>query len=370
MVIYIVDVLVTGFLSKFDIKEFDDNGIETYQSKRKRFICLSLILLLWVCLFAFRGTTGGDTGVYRAGYKNIFRNGLSLQDCFEQYRDKLYIAIAYYCAQISGGSWLFACFVFGFLVYTPIIVLISKKSEEINLSCILYLCTLQCFFAFNGVRQALATSFAIYAYYFGLRDKKIIKYIIFLLVAYGFHASVLLVIPFQLLSLKKLKKASTVFLILLLFGSSVVFNQVWSGFADLFGSNELVSKYSTVIQYAHGSSVIRVLVWLVPIVFGIYLYPKLSDKYPDADHDILMVLFGAVFMVYSMFDTNFSQMSIYFMDVNLILYPKLFKVVSDQHHKIFKTSIVVVYFLYMIMLLFNGDMGLNPYVPVWISGNY
>lgn len=370
MAIYIIDVFISGFLSMFVIREFDEKGIETQQSKRRKIICLGLILLTWVLIYALRGTTGTDAGGYRTSYLSMYNNNIPLSQLLEKYRDKLYQILIYYCAALSKGSWVFGCFTMGIITYFPILYFMSKKSEDINLSILLFIMTLEAFFGFNGIRQGLSIGIVYCAYYFGLRNKKYFRYILLMLIAFGFHAGVVFVIPFHLISLKKLKAVSSYFLLIVAFMLTFFLKNIWNDVLNLMAGDQVVSKYTNMFQNNVGSSIIRVLVWLAPVAVALFCYSRLKERYTDVDHDILMVIFGAVFMTYSMLSPHFSQMAVYFSCSSLVLYPKIVNCINVEDKRVIKYPIIILFFVYMIALLLNGEMGIIPYKPVWDTGMY
>ncbi len=370
MTIYLVNVALTAILSSFIHREYDEKGIQTYQSKRTKNICLFLIFVLWILIYAFRGVTGADSAVYRGQYKSLFTGKITVAESGATLRSTLFAFILNECAALSGGSWIFFCFVSGILVYFPIFLLISKKSEDINFSFLIYIFTLSFYFGFNGIRQAIAGSFAICAYYFGLREKKLIKYGLLMIIAYGFHSGTLLVLPFQLLSLKKLKSISTWAILIPFAAASLILKDIWTQVIGVFNGFEVVTRYQDVFLEANGSGVIRFIVWIVPVVLVLIYYDRIKSKYQDIDGDTLMVICGSIFMLYSMLDSNFSQLSMFFIDANLILYPKIYNSIKEKSKRAFKYSVLFVYFAYMLVLLLNGDGFYNPYISVWESGMY
>lgn len=367
---YLIDVALTAWISSAILNQYDANGIEQFQNERKRKMLLGLILLLWVLLYAFRGWTGSDSIVYWGNYKNISNHNLLLNDLFNSYRDKLFQVVSFYCSKLSNGSWLFFCLVLGFLTYTPIAHIILKKSPDVNFSCLLYIFTLSSFFAFNGVRQGLSIGFCCLAYYCCLTEKKYIRYAILMLIAYGFHAASLLIIPFHLISLKKLKSISTILIIIFAFVASFFLVGIWGNVLDIFAGDNLVSDYDEMFTDAHGSSIIRVFFWSAPVVLAFIHYSAAQNKFPEIDRDLILSLFGVVFMLYSTQSSHFSQMAPYFNFSTVLFIPKVVRSIPSDSKGLLKGIILGIAFVYMLFMLWNGDLGINPYIPIWESGSY
>ena len=367
---YLIDVALTAWISSAILDRYDANGIEQFQNERKRKMLLGLILLVWVLLYAFRGWTGSDTIVYWGNYKNITNHNQVLNDLLNTYRDKLFQVVSFYCSKLSNGSWLFFCLVSGILTYAPILHVILKRSPDVNFSCLLYILTLSSFYGFNGVRQGLSIGFCCLAYYCGLSKKKYLLYAIFMIIAYGFHAASLLIIPIHLISLKKLKSLSTVLLIIFAFVASFFLVSIWGNVLNVFSGDNLVSDYDEIFINAHGSSIIRVFFWSAPVVLAFIHYSAIQKKFPDIDRDLVLSIFGIVFMIYSMQSSHFSQMAPYFNFSTIIFIPKIICVVRDSSKGFLKGTIITIAFVYMLFMLWNGDLGINPYIPIWESGVY
>jgi len=370
MLIYLVVIAITAFFASRIYVEYNSSGVKTYPNRRSVYGWLFLILIIWVAVFAIKNPNDTDASLYKFTYERFYKEGVTFQKALDNYRDKLYAVLAYICTNISKGDWVFGASAIGVLIYTPILYLISKKSEDITISCLLYFFTMNWYYGTNGMRQALAGSFAICAYYFGLREKKYFKYILLILIAYGFHASVLLLIPFHILSMKKLKSVSTWLFFFAFISLSFFLKDVWGGFSEVFSSNVIINQYQDVLQnsMSHGSSILRVLVVIAPLILIGNNYSKIKTDYEGVDHDVIMISCGAIFMVYSMLDVNFSQMSFYFSSVLLILIPKVINAYEIEKRQTMKTIIMVLYFAYMVILLFNGDMGAYPYRAYWQTG--
>lgn len=370
MTIYLVNIVATAILSSIIQSEYDENGIETYQSKRKKRICLFLIFAIWVSIYTFRGVTGFDSAVYRVQYQSLFSGQKTVSEVGVTLRSTVFAYLLSWCASFSNGSWIFFCFISGVLIYLPIIILIYKKSEDVNLSCLLYIFTLSYYFGFNGIRQAIAGSFAMLGYYVFLREKKLVKYAIIVLLAYLFHSGALLAVPFQLLSLKKLKSVSTWVILTPFFAASFFLKDIWGTVVGAFNGVTVVTNYDDIFLDPHGSSIVRVAVWLIPIVLAFVYYTPIKEKYQDIDSDILMIICGTIFMIYSLADSNFSQMSMFFIDANIIIFPKIYSGFQEKNKRLLRYIVLLVYFSYMIILLLNGDGHFYPYKSVWESGMF
>lgn len=370
MAVYIINAIIAALITGGTYLYLDEYGIETQFSKRNKRIRLFVLLCIWIGLFAFKGLTGSDSGQYRHGYKMILDSNLQLDYLLENYRDKLYQVLAYTVSRVSGGSWVALCAAVGAIIYFPILKIIEKNSVDVQLSVLVFLLSLDGYNGYNGMRQMLATSLSIFAFYFFLKEKKIVRYAITMIIAYGFHASILMVLPFHVLSIRKLKSISTKILILLFLLSSLALDSIWGTVITLFDSNVLIAKYADSLTSTYGSGIMRVLVFFSPVVLSLFYYNEAKEYYDDIDSDIMMSFFAAMFMVYSMFSVNFSQMAIYFSISNTILLPKLLNSVGERNYKLLRNTVIILYFIYMVMLLENGDMGLNPYTPVWRNGVY
>lgn len=364
MVIYIINAIFAGLVTTGLYTYCDENGFEEYWSIRKKKNALTILFIVLVTLYALRGVTGTDSGSYYLGYINAYRNGLSIFDLFESYRDKLYQMLVYTVGRLTHGNWIAMCTTVGIIIYFPILKLIREKSVDVQLSVLVFLMSLDAYFGYNGVRQMLGVSLSVYAFYFCLKEKKYAKYIILMAIALGFHASAIFIIPFHIIATRELKSSLTKVVVFTMIGLSFAFEKVWNYFFEAFSDNNVIENYGEMFVGANGSGILRVFVMAAPVVLALINYRSIREKYDNIDADIILSIFSVIFMIYSTINASFSQMCIYFSLANTILISKVMDCVDNDRRSL-RMLAILLYFINMVLLLNHGDMGLNPYTPIW-----
>ena len=170
------------------------------ENKSKKNIYLTICGLCIIFVMGLRDRLSGtqDTNSYCEIFDRVKLNGVSLIDyisnmkfengiLFSEVGFSIYI---WTLSRIfSDAQWL--------LIITAIIMtvctlkFISKHSEDLTLSLVMFLCLGLFTFNMNGLRQCLAMSICLIAYGF-MKEKKFLPFILTVLIAISFHKSALI----------------------------------------------------------------------------------------------------------------------------------------------------------------------------------
>lgn len=361
MSVYLIMICFTLLFSTFAVK-FASTTRRGMKKSVPAKLFVFLMLLVWCTIYALRYRVGTDFGTYYNYFNRIVTEGLALADALQNQRDALFGYIAFFAARLFNGEWIAFSYLCAGLIYVPVMIIIYKKSDDFVSSSLLYIFTTAYFSGFNGVRQAIAAALIFLAYYCGLKEKRYWFYIIFVLLAFGFHSTVFIIVPFQLLSLKGVKSKSFKISIAVLLFSYLFLWNIWSvviDFLETIGQSKLASDYAELTE--NGASLLRLIVAVFPPVLGLVYRKKLAKKYPDIDCEIVLLTIAAMFLLFSLKNWIFARIAGY-CDIVLIMFlPKLNYIFSDNSRKFGRLLILVLYFLYMISLLFHGGGHLLPY---------
>ena len=111
-----------------------------------------------------------------------------------------------------------------------------------------------------------------------------------------------------------------------------------------------------------GSGFLRFIVAMLPVIIGYYFKGRLESKFKNVNNELVICLFGALFMLLSMKYWIFARVSSYFSLSQILFIPKLYKVFSENSQKVGCAIILLLYFAYMIALLIHGEGAYYPYV--------
>lgn len=190
-------------------------GFLTYKFERtkyKNFMCAVVVIVLSLLIGLRAPQIGNDTVTYHAMFKdfNVYDNFFVVSN-FEYG----YVILMRFIGLFTKESQV-AILVVAFLTVTPVVVTIFKYSEMPWLSVVLIFLLEIMSYQMNIMRQALAMSI-VFAGSKLLLDRKILKYIIVVLIAMLFHKTAifaLIIIPFLYIPVNNI--AITLFMLLAL----------------------------------------------------------------------------------------------------------------------------------------------------------
>lgn len=335
-----------------------------------------LILVLWTFIYAFRYNTGSDFFGY---VKDYFRaSSYSYKEYIEAYRDVGFYSMTWILNRIFKNDWLPYNIVLGILVYLPTLVLIYRKSDYTISAVLLYIFTMTYYSGFNGVRQGIAVGFVFYAYYMYFERRKYFKYFLIILLAFTFHSTALVVIPFHFLSRMRVKSANYIVFVGVMVVSYFALFDLWSNVISLLealGQDKLVNDYSDITN-DRGSSFLRFAVAILPVIIAYFSYRKLKiyDRFDTLDRDILLCTFAGLFSLFSMKYWGFSRIGLYFASSQVLLIPRFSELFGNKGSKmVVLILILILYFLYMYSLIMHGEGALDPYTFIFghnLTGNW
>ena len=357
MVVYLCNIAITlilGCVASVVSPRMKDKRISKFW--------LSFVLLSWLIIYAFRYNVGADFSGYYFYFKRIGFQQQSLVEFVGGQRDFLFAILEYLCYQIFNGNWVTFSIIIGILTYLPVLSTIRNESNNFTLASLLYIFTMNFYAGFNGIRQGIAVSFVFFAYYQFLKRKKYILYFIFIIIAFGFHSTVLVTVPFHFLSLKKVSSKLFRFTIVFMLFSYMFLWQLWAyliEFLEMIGQDKLASDYANAMT--DGSSLLRMIVYIVPAIIGIFYYDKMKRKYQNIDSEIILILLASFFMLLSTKYWLFARVALYFYMHTIVFLPKLDCAFAKNSKKIGMLLVATLYFAYMCIMLLRGDGGCLPY---------
>ena len=293
------------------------------------------ISMSFVC--GFRGDVGIDTLHYYNMYTYIER------DIFVK-AEPLYYALVK-VAQFCGLTQQFVFLIMSLLTSLFIYKFIRAQSVNFQLSTIIYLCIGAYYFtSFNTIREALAV--AIFLYSIKYIDKSITKFAVCILLASGFHFSVvlaaLLLIIFRKLIFKPyiLIIATSIMLIISLFKNSFL-----QGLIILYFDN-----YANYITYKFQEVSFAVFLFaIISIVILVLIeYYKMNVNL----NYICMLALAAILIIPAFWvkecSVIFIRLSSYFTPVLIVLAPIIGKNIRPYY--VFEIITIVVCICYYLIL--------------------
>lgn len=273
-----------------------------------------------------------------------------------------------------------------FLIFTSLISFVTfgyfvyKNSEDVGISCIVFLLTANYFMELNVVRQSCAIAFIMLAYEL-YKNKKNLFALLLVLLATSFHSSaiIFLIVPF----FKNIK--FTKLNVYLLFIFTVILLIFLPQFVEFFSnllykigltSNKNYVSYLT--NKVHGVSYIdffslsEVVISLGIFLLGLYSY-KLKNSLDFDKKNYKNILFFSYF--YFLFNflalriTVIRRAGLYFLPFSFVLYSNSLKLMKNKYNKFLINMIFMLCiglrYVYMIFGLAETLFGVLPYVFFW-----
>ena len=144
----------------------------------------------------------------------------------DEKREPLFVLTIYLMKSIGASDNMWLLFVSS-LIYLPYTYIILRYSKAPVMSALLFMTSSSLFFCdgMNGIRQWIASGFILLA--FILKSKgELLKALIFLILAIGFHLSSIIVLPFLLIPGIRFNRSMAYFII----GASAILGLVFSNF--------------------------------------------------------------------------------------------------------------------------------------------
>lgn len=235
---------------------------------------------------------------------------------------------------------------------------ISEHSEDVMLSCIIYICLGSMTFSMNGMRQALAMSICLLAYGFAV-NKKFVPFLLIVLFAMTFHISAFIfLLVYPLSNFSKLH-----FVPLLIAGG--LFIAFSSKLAVLYDS--LTGKDYALGESMEGGGFVTVAIYLLVVVLVMLFYKNFEIESSKIEPLFALCFVGLVIYSTRYFSTQiFERMSYYYYYFVILMIPKLSHIFEEKDRPLYSMIVCVL----TIGLLYYriSSSGLTDYQLFFMGG--
>ena len=280
------------------------------------FIVFSGILL---CLYSGLRAQDLQTDIptYVKMYESYSRFSFSqiVQLFSSEIRDPSYYFTAWLFSRFFTDAQWWLAIVAAFYIVV-VLVVIYKESEKPLMSLIMLLSLGYLAFVLSGLRQSIAMSFAMIAYFY-IKKKKPIRFILAVIVASLFHLSaILFLIAYPLARLKLGVWHVIAFgVILLLFTGfqSTVRNFLTQVLGD--------SQYGSYADRETALNFSGFIIQICMFIFNLLYYKNVTEKDKDAIILYNLAFIGLSLQLFSSMIAEFFRLSYYFSFANILLVP-------------------------------------------------
>lgn len=249
-------------------------------------------------------------------------------------KDPTFYVLGWLFSQIfSGGQWWLAFI--GGIYLSSVMIVIYKESVNPFISLLAFLSLGFFTFSLSGLRQTLAMSLTGLSY-FGIKKRKPILFIIFVLLGSLFHSTALIFLIAYPMARWKLGLPHIISFVIsiILF---VSFQSAIRGWITKYIGFEHISNYGDSEKAATFSGFI---IQLAIFVFALVYYQNVRKKYEHADVLYNLSFIGLVFQLFSSMIAEFFRISMYFSFFNIILIPLAISAEPNKKISLLETSLV------------------------------
>lgn len=322
--------------------------------------------LLFLLLSLRNETIGRDLANYHNSF--IAYSSLDFKDLWSTGTEPLYVLLNWIVGQFTDDFQIFLTIVAAITVL-PVAKIYSEDKQYGFLKIVLFMNMTVFIMMFSGLRQAVAISVSMAAYSF-VRKKKPLLFLLFVLIAFGFHHTgfiTLLYYPLYHLKLSKnLQWLAIPGVAIVFIFNKQIFGLITSVLSKVFGD-----RYEVEIQET-GAYLMIVLFALFAI--AAFFFPDEEKMDAEAKGLRNFLLMTLLLQCFAPVHTLSMRMNYYFIIFVPVIVPKIFKYSKDNIKDVAKiakgvvVAFFVVYYLYTTFVSCRtGVSALDtyPYVPFW-----
>lgn len=231
------------------------------------------------------------------------------------------------CVHMFTGNPQIFLFVIAIIIMMPLGKFIYDNSRNVALSFMIYMCLFFQCFGITAVRQSLALSIAVLGGYHFVKEQKIWKFFICVLVGMLFHVSAIIILPLYFVyhyKPGKVAKAVYIGIVLLLF----MFH------------DQMIEVISAVTGFAYAGSegakaFNMVIIMLAITLFCLWKYDKLIEMRDENKGIMNAVLLGTLILPLSQVDSVYMRLSYFYYMFLMILIPEILLLFPKKWKNIF-----------------------------------
>lgn len=311
--------------------------------------------LFSLALLIFFASTRGymaDTSAYIANFKDTSSNLYDIPDIWSSgQKGPLYFTMTVIFKHFFGNSFTGWFTILALFQGFAIAKFLSNYSKNFTFSCYLLIANGTFIWMMNGVRQFTAVCILLLASKF-LFNKKLLPYLICVLIAFFFHDTAIICIPFFFIFQGK-PFNKKVILAIIMAVLAVIFVDEFTNLLDRALENTNHSEATSQFAYDDGVNIVTTILFAIPVVIAFWKRNIIESTDRPRHIDVLINM-SCCTMAISLIG-NFTsgiligRLPIYFYIGNYVLLPWLIENCFTGNDKTFmKTSCYIGYFCYFL----------------------
>lgn len=351
-------IIAMPLLVAFFMKLTPFGSINSNDQSRRIYIVICAAAMFFVFGFVYHGLGAGDGKWYYSNWKYL--SGVPIRKLWNVINsidiEKGYLIFVWITSHIfPNPQMLHICY--GLLLASAFSVFMYENCEDLVLGYMMFFCLGMWSFLIQGLRQGIAMAICLFAVSF-CRQRRIVPFILLVLLAMTFHASaivfiVVYVLPRFELNLKGYAAAA-------------------AGIFILTGAiNYLVSFLNIIINDSYktsaelgGGGAVTLLCYFAILALFLLLMPRDEKRDPDNRLFFYLTLLGSVtfLMRYNVLAIS-ERVSFYFLFGQFILLPKVLRRIEPTQAFIAK---IIIYLLgFGLMAYKSRTSEIYPFIFCW-----
>lgn len=334
------------------------------RGKKYNKFCIILFFSIFIALLALRSIeTGTDIKAYFRTFSNI--SNLSFHGLLNySEKDELLFYFLNKIISLIGGSFQFFLFVCALISILPIMFLYKKESQNSMLTMSLFLVVAPFSIFFSGLRQALALGIIAVAYNF-IKDKKLFKFILLVIVASYFHKSAIFCLLLYPIYHAKITNRWLIFVIPIMSVTFIFREQIFSVILQFISTN-----FYEAYNYIKPTGAYSILILL--ILFAIYSY-LLPDK-NKIDKEFIglrnFLLLAICIQFFASINSQIMRINYYVLLFIPLLIPRIKDYCKKGNIKLVNSLEIIMIAFFIFSFFYKGYtdndvLNIFPYIPFW-----
>ncbi len=366
--------MTTSFLTVFILslmgawfgKSVPSLGYTAWGTRKPNVIGLFITGFVMIAFSGLRRTIG-DTYYYIHAFELAEQAGNPMPVIGE---DNFLFAFLQYWIRVAGGKAEAFIMITAIMTLVPVLLTFRKYAPDFLLAVFFYFTTGTYFITMNGIRQFVATGVVLMAtkYLFSPRKTDFFKFIVFILVAYFFHTSAIVLIPIYFVCRRKAWSPSTFMIIVAGMAVLIFLNLFFPSFTKILedSSFSLYSEGWFDGMSSGGVNILRLGFHSIPMILSAVYYKELQKYGPLTDILVNMsVAHFAIFMV-SLYDWLFARFAFYTYTYMAILLSLIFSTALKDNRR---TALKFVLYIAFMFFFFKDAAGADAYRSDFFTPN-
>lgn len=285
-------------------------------AKVNRILFVFAIILIFTLVAGFRINIG-DTETYIHSYE-----ALSSFNGFDDNTKDIGFGIFQLLLYNISSNPQFMIFITSLITQFCVIYTLYKYRSYLELEVYMYITSGIFLVTMNGIRQAMVGAILFFCTRL-IIDGKFIPYAIVTIILSTIHSSALIMIPLYFIVRKKAWSKATLIILILSVIGFVFFYELMPKFFDMLGDSSYTEYEALMTEDGVGSSIMRVIVNLVPVLLAYIKRNELKEIWPESNIFVNMSIINLIFNAFGLYNWIFVRFQLYFQYYNIVLLPFL-----------------------------------------------